>query len=98
MHHDTPHTFPLHPLFAHETEHFDESRLRTHRGSSDWSQANEGKHYVVIKFHGNHRSQMPANEHAGSAIGKADGIPVAESKFVLFSERSIDSEPPIPGV
>jgi hypothetical protein len=33
----------------------------------------------------------------GSAIGKADGIPVAESKSILFSERFIDSHPPIPG-
>jgi hypothetical protein len=30
MHHDTPHTIPLHSLFAHETEYFDEPRLRAH--------------------------------------------------------------------
>jgi hypothetical protein len=57
--------------------------------------ANDGKHYVVKLNDNPQGPHLLANEHMGSAIAKAVGIPVAESKAILFSQGFIDSHPPM---
>jgi hypothetical protein len=55
--------------------------------------ANDGKHYVV-KMAGNPiGSNLLANEHMGSLIAKAVGLPVVEPKGIFFSDSFIDSHP-----
>jgi hypothetical protein len=81
-------SYSLIPLILSANKH-----IRKMKGGSPsiLVRANDGKHYI-IKLHGNPSScNLLANERLGSAIAKAVGIPVAESKGVFFSDSFIDS-------
>jgi hypothetical protein len=67
--------------------------IRKMRGGSQsvLIRANDGRHYVVKLNDNPAGSNLLANEHMGTVVAKAVGIPVAESKGILLSESFIDS-------
>jgi hypothetical protein len=55
--------------------------------------ANDGKHYVVKMADNPVGPNLLANEHMGSLVAKAVGLPVVEPKGICFSDSFIDSHP-----
>ncbi|WP_433968322.1 HipA family kinase [Tunturiibacter gelidiferens] len=55
--------------------------------------ANDGRHYVVKMTDNPIGPNLLANEHLGSHVAKAVGLPVAEAKGILLSDSFIDSHP-----
>ena len=55
--------------------------------------ANDGRHYVVKMTDNPIGPNVLANEHMGSHVAKAVGLPVAEAKGICLSDSFIDSHP-----
>ncbi|WP_433968308.1 HipA family kinase [Tunturiibacter gelidiferens] len=55
--------------------------------------ANDGRHYVVKMTDNPIGPNVLANEHLGSHVAKAVGVPVAEAKGICLSDSFIDSHP-----
>jgi hypothetical protein len=55
--------------------------------------ANDGRHYVVKMKDNPIGPNLLANEHIGSHVAKAVGLPVAEAKGICLSDSFIDSHP-----
>jgi hypothetical protein len=55
--------------------------------------ANDGRHYVVKMTDNPGGPNLLANEHMGSHVAKAVGLPVAEAKGICLSDSFIDSHP-----
>jgi HipA-like protein len=55
--------------------------------------ANDGRHYVVKMTDNPIGPNLLANEHIGSHVAKAVGLPVAEAKGICLSDSFIDSHP-----
>jgi hypothetical protein len=53
--------------------------------------ANDGRHYVVKMSDNPIGPNLLANEHMGSLVAKAVGLPVAEAKGIFISDSFIDS-------
>jgi hypothetical protein len=55
--------------------------------------ANDGRHYVVKMSDNPIGPNLLANEHMGSLVAKAVGLPVAEARGICLSDSFIDSHP-----
>ncbi|WP_353072113.1 HipA family kinase [Tunturiibacter gelidoferens] len=55
--------------------------------------ANDGRHYVVKMTDNPIGPNLLANEHMGSLVAKAVGLPVAEARGICLSDSFIDSHP-----
>jgi hypothetical protein len=55
--------------------------------------ANDGRHYIVKLTDNPAGANVLANEHMGSKLAKAVGLPVAETKGICLSDSFIDSHP-----
>jgi hypothetical protein len=55
--------------------------------------ANDGRHYVVKLTDNPIGPNLLANEHMGSLVAKAVGLPVAEARGICLSDSFIDSHP-----
>ncbi|WP_158945305.1 HipA family kinase [Granulicella sp. S190] len=55
--------------------------------------ANDGRNYVVKMSDNPIGPNLLANEHVGSLVAKAVGLPVAEAKGIWLSDSFIDSHP-----
>jgi hypothetical protein len=69
--------------------------IRKMKGGSQSNlvRANDGKHYVVKMADNPDGPNVLANEHMGSLIARAVGLPVAEAKGILLSDSFIDNHP-----
>jgi hypothetical protein len=54
---------------------------------------NDGRHYVVKMTDNPIGPNLLANEHMGSLLAKAVGLPVAETRGIFISDSFIDSHP-----
>jgi hypothetical protein len=54
---------------------------------------NDGRHYVVKMTDNPIGPNLLANEHMGSLVAKAVGLPVAEASGIMISDSFIDSHP-----
>jgi hypothetical protein len=63
------------------------------RSQSIFVRANDGRYYVVKMADNPIGSNLLANEHMGSLIAKAVGLPVIEPKGIFFSDSFIDRHP-----
>jgi hypothetical protein len=55
--------------------------------------ANDGRHYVVKMADNPIGPNLLANEHMGSLVAEAVGLPVAEARGICLSDSFIDSHP-----
>jgi hypothetical protein len=60
---------------------------------SNLVQANDSKYYVVKMMENPQGSNILANESLGTAVARAVGLPVADSKGIYLSDTFIDSFP-----
>jgi hypothetical protein len=69
--------------------------IRKMKGGSQSNlvRANDGKYYVVKMADNPGGPNVLANEHMGSLIARAVGLPVAEAKGILLSDSFIDNHP-----
>jgi hypothetical protein len=69
--------------------------IRKMRGGSQsiLVRANDGRHYVVKMMDNPIGPNLLANEHMGSLLANAVGLPVAQAKGIILSDSFIDSHP-----
>ena len=69
--------------------------IRKLKGESQtvFVRANDGNYYFVKMADNPSGPNLLANEHMGSRLAKAVGLPVPETKGILFSDSFIDSHP-----
>jgi hypothetical protein len=69
--------------------------IRKMRGISQavFIRANDGKHYVVKMNDNPAGFNLLANEHFGSVVAEAVGLPVVKPQAIFFSENFIDCHP-----
>jgi len=69
--------------------------IRKMKGGSQsiFVRANDGKHYVVKMYDNPAGSNLLANEHMGSLVARAVGLPVVKPKGIFLSDSFIDSHP-----